>query len=328
MRALPEGLETSALVSVLAEGWSFDVDAADYAAVGGGSYHWVVTDHEGRRGFVTVDDLDWKPWLGETRESVYEGLRRAFDTAVALRDSGLEFVVAPIPDGSGESLRRLGPRYTIALFPFVAGRAGQFGRYEPTERAAFLTMLDELHRATPAVVSVANSTDFAIPGRAELEAALRDLDEPWTGGPFSERARQAVAGHVSDIVELLALGDRLAADVAARGSDWVVTHGEPHGGNVMSIGDRHVLVDWDTVALAPPERDFWMLVDDHEEAEAVARGLDPVALSCFRLRWDLSDLASFTHQLRSPHAESEDTLKAYDALIYYVGIRDQWAALL
>jgi spectinomycin phosphotransferase len=189
-------------------------------------------------------------------------------------------------------------------------------------------MLDELHRATPAVVSVAGSVDLHLPGRPELEAAVDDLDEPWSGGPFSERARQALARHASDIVELLALSDGLAADVADRSSDWVITHGEPHAGNMMWDGERHLLVDWDTVGLAPPERDFWMLVDDPSGADAIARDLDPVALSFFRLRWDLADLAAFTHQLRSPHRQSEDTVKAYDALMYYVGIRDRWAALL
>jgi spectinomycin phosphotransferase len=189
-------------------------------------------------------------------------------------------------------------------------------------------MLDQIHRATPAVAAVANSVDLGLPGRPELEAALRDLDQTWSGGPFSERARHALAPRASDIVELLALSDRLASDIAGRSRDWVVTHGEPHSGNLMWTGERHVLVDWDTVALAPPERDFWMVVDGAVDADASARDLDETALSFFRLRWNLADLAAFSHQLRSPHRESEDTVKAYDALIYYVGIRERWAALL
>ena len=32
MRAFPDELETSALIPVLADGWTFDVGAADYAA--------------------------------------------------------------------------------------------------------------------------------------------------------------------------------------------------------------------------------------------------------------------------------------------------------
>jgi hypothetical protein len=208
VKALPEEFEASALIGSLADGWGFDVEAADYAAVGAGSYHWVVNDLEGTRGFVTVDDLDRKPWLGDTRDSVFDGLRRAFDTAVALRDSGLAFVVAPIPTSRGETVRRIGPRHTIALFPFLDGQAGRNGNPSPSpfphydtadERAAVVTMLAELHDATPAVDSVARRIDLDLPGRRLLESGLQEVEQTWSGGPFSEPARRALASHASDV---------------------------------------------------------------------------------------------------------------------------------
>jgi spectinomycin phosphotransferase len=333
MNALPEEFEASALVGSLADGWSFDVAAAHYAAVGFGSYHWVVNDLEGRRGFVTVDDLDVKHWLGDARESVFEGLRRAFDTAAALRDGGLGFVVAPIRANGGETVRRVGPRHTIALFPFVDGHAGGYGQHDTGEVGAVLTMLAELHRATPAVASVAPSIGLELPGRRRLEAGLRELNLPWVGGPFSEPARHALAAHASDVTELLALADRLSADVARRGGTWVVTHGEPHSANVMRAGERHLLVDWDTVALAPPERDLWMVAGEAADqanvyADATGHQIDRVAMDLFRLTWDLKDLAEYVDVLRSPHLHSEDTAKAYESLMACVESRDRWAALL
>jgi hypothetical protein len=62
--------------------------------------------------------------------------------------------------------------------------------------------------------------------------------------------------------------------------------------------------------------------------DATGRQLDEVALSLFRLTWDLADIAAFTHLLRSPHDQSEDTEKAHEALTYYVTTPDRWAALL
>jgi spectinomycin phosphotransferase len=333
MKALPEGVEADALIGSLADGWDFDVEAADYAALGAGSYHWVVSDLEGTRGFVTVDDLDGKPWLGDTRESVFDGLRRAFDTATALRDCGLGFVVAPIPTSRGETVLRLGPRHTIALFPFVAGQAGQYGQHDPAQSAAVVTRLAELHRATSAVSSVAPKIGLDLPARRHLESALRELSETWLGGPFSEPARHALAGHASDVDELLALADRLAADVTRRGAEWVVTHGEPHAGNVMRTDEGIVLVDWDTAALAPPERDLWMVMSDTGDeaaiyADATGHQPDPVAVDFFRLTWDLEDLAGYLNVLRSPHGETEDTLQAYETVTTCVAIRDQWVQLL
>ena len=151
---MPDGFEVSHLVGALADGWGLEVATIDYAAVGGGSYHWVVHDIDGTRRFVTVDDLGQKPWLGDSRDAVFVGLRRAFDTAGALHDLGLGFVVAPIRTDRGETVRRIGERHAVALFPFVDGHAGRFGHYEDAAtRAAVLAMLADLHRATPAVTS-------------------------------------------------------------------------------------------------------------------------------------------------------------------------------
>ncbi len=44
MKARPDKFDDRALIRALAEGWEFDVEAAEYAEVGFGSYHWVVTD--------------------------------------------------------------------------------------------------------------------------------------------------------------------------------------------------------------------------------------------------------------------------------------------
>ena len=333
MRAEPDEIEIGTLTAALADGWSFEVEAAEYAAVGAGSYHWNVTDRDGTRRFVTVDDLDQKAWLGDTRDVAWEGLRRAFETAAALRSAGLGFVVAPIPTSGGETLRRIGPRYTIGLFPFVEGEAGRYGHYDARARAAVVSMLAELHLATPAVGPVPRSAGVDLPGRRHLEVALRELKQPWSGGPFSEPARQVFARHAPDVAAFLALADRLAADLPKRDSTWVVTHGEPHSANVLQAPGGHVLVDWDTVALAPPERDLWMLAEDDSDdlavyTSAAGHAVDQVAVDFFRLSWDLNDLAEYLNVLRSPHRENEDTLSDYEGLTRCMPSRDQWSEQL
>jgi spectinomycin phosphotransferase len=243
-------------------------------------------------------------------------------------------VVAPIVTSDGEAVRRIGARHTIALFPFVEGQAGRFGEYGTAEeRAAVVTMFAQLHQATSAVDSIARRIDLHLPGRGYLESGLQEVNQTWSGGPFSEPAREAMARHASDVAELLDLFDRLSRSVATRSSKWVVTHGEPHAVNLIRTDVSQVLVDWDTVALAPPERDLWMLVDDSGDDATTYANLtghepDQVAMDFFRLTWDLGDLAAYTHVLRSPHRHSDDTEKAYDGLTKCVAIRDRWAALL
>lgn len=321
MKALPQGVDEGELVDALADSWRLEVESLSYMAVGFGSYHWLVQVRDGHRYFLTLDDLDHKPWLGADRQAVFDGLGSAFETARALNeDAGLDFVVAPIVSVGGEFARRFKPRYCVALYPLVAGRPGDVGKeVSPSDRNEVLRMLAALHRATPAVQSLAPHRGLDTAGRPEVESALGEADRTWTGGPYSEPARvwlSAVAGTVRRAVHTF---DRLADEVASSKREPVITHGEPHAGNLIRTTDRLFLVDWDTVALAPPERDLWMLDDGTEDGltaytEATGIEVDRVALAYYRLSWTVEDIGAFLTVFRSPHRESEDTEKAWTGL--------------
>ncbi|MBA3490026.1 MAG: aminoglycoside phosphotransferase family protein [Longispora sp.] len=88
---------------------------------------------------------------------------------------------------------------------------------------------------------------------------MTDLDRPWTGGPYGEPARALLSAHARHVEQLLIEFDRLVDRVQHTAADWVVTHGEPHPGNLLRTPTGLRLLDWDTVQIAPPERDLWML---------------------------------------------------------------------
>ena len=316
MRARPEGIGQGDVSLALAEGWRIDAAAIRYAAVGGGSYHWAVRDGAGRQWFVTVDDLDDKAWLGDSRPAVMTGLRSRMETALALRrDAGLEFVVAPVPGCGGETVRPVGPRHAVAVFPFLTGTPGRWGEARSaSERAVLIDMLAALHQSAPAGPPVAA---IALARREDLDAALRNLGQPWRAGPFAEPARALVAGAAGQIHYLLEIFDRLAS--AVRASEFVITHGEPHPGNVMRVGSRRMLIDWDTVGLGPPERDLWMVVSETGEesrryADLTGRSVEPAGLAMYRLRWILDDISAFVNLLRIEHRRTADTEHAWLSL--------------
>jgi spectinomycin phosphotransferase len=317
MKALPEGFDEGWLGPSLAEGWALEPATIDYAAVGFGSYHWIVSDALDRRSFVTIDDLDHKPWLGDTRAAAFAGLQNALDTAVALRrDCGLEFVVAPLPSVHDESARRIGDRHAISVFPFVDGRAGEFGQeLSPAARTEIVRLLVRLHQAAP--MSVAPRVDVPLPGRGVLEAALGDLGGAWHGGPYAEPARAWLAEHALNVRHQLREFDRLVKSLVGR--VLVVTHGEPHPGNVLRGHDALMLIDWDTVALAPPERDLWMLATPGggelaQYVDATGQELSADAVSLYRLAWGLGDVAAYVDLFRSAHESTEDNADAWGYL--------------
>lgn len=320
MRDRPAGVGEGELCDALLSGWRIRVASTRYAAVGGGSYHWVVRDGDGETLFVTVDDLDDKPWLGQTRATVFDGLRTAMDTALALRhQAGLRFVTAPIPAVDAATVRPLDARCAIAVFPFRLGISGRFGENRTAhERGEVIDMLAALHQSTPAAAQVPVRA-IALPGRGRLEAALRELGQPWPGGPFSEPARALLSQAAGQVHDLLRTFDQLAGRVTAAARPPVITHGEPHPGNIISMGTRRMLVDWDTVGLAPPERDLWMVASSEGEelrryTDATGRTVDPVALTLYRLRWALDDLSAFVTRLRAVHHRTADAEHAWRSL--------------
>ena len=326
MRAPPEGLDAAAVANAVASGWGLPVAGLRYAPLGGGSHHWSAAVPGGARYFLTVDDLLDKPWIGADTETSFRGLNAAFRAARELRErAGLSFVLAPLPALDGQAVRRLTPRHSLSVFPYVEGETGHWGEdLRPGRRDQILRLIATLHDATPSAWSLVRPRRSEVYERAVLEAALRELDQPWDGGPFAEPARRALAARAGDVTELLSEFDRLAAHVASRDAAPVVTHGEPHGGNIMRVGGELVLIDWDTVALAPAERDLWMLDDRTAGSlaaytDATGRTADTMALRYYRVAWRLADLASFTRELRSAHRRDGNTEHAWASLQIVLG---------
>lgn len=270
MKHRPEAFEDADVVRALTAGWQIETTEMRYAPLGGGCYHWTVYDNDGRRWFVSATDLDDAPWLGPDRDIAWRALEAAMRAAATLRSEvGHSFVVAPIPCWDGSVVWRVDPRYGLVVHHFVEGECGDFAApFNEPESTAVLDMVAALHATPIRSVELGELIELE-PGEA------LDLDDP-TLGP--------ILGRYDEL--------RRSCD----GRELVITHGEPHAGNVMRVDDEICLIDWDTVALALPERDLWLLVD-HGNAEALAgyerrtgHTPDPEALSLYRLRWAIEEL--------------------------------------
>ena len=332
VKSPPEGLDGNELRDALASEWGFDADAAQYVPDGFGSYHWVVEDAAFERRFVTVDDLDAKRWLGAERDSTFSALKAAFDTAHALRErGGLDFVISPLPTQRGETLGRIDGRYSIALFPMIDGSAGEFGEHGELEVVSEIVgMLVELHAATAVVESVA--TRFA------PEVVGRRRSGGRAGGPGRDLGRRSVLGGRAYLARRRGGADRaVAARVRrSRGGGRRVGERSRDHARRAALGQRHarasgapLLVDWDTVGLAPPERDLWMVDDGSGDAlelyaEATGRPVRQSAIDLYRLGWDLTEIAGYTSLLRGPHGATEDTEASAGFLAEYIRLLDRW----
>lgn len=327
MKAEPTELDRSAVIAALASGWGIEARSLGYVAVGFGSHHYDVMESVGQRWFATIDDMALKPWLDIVHATALDLLGRAFRTAILLAAGGLDFVAAPEPTTDGDPLVRLGPRFAVSVTRFIEGEVQdpETTRFEGARREAVFRSLGRLHATTPALPNDLPRIDrLEITSLPSLLEALELVDEPWDEGPHSERARSALRARSTAVRHRLERFHPIAAHVSSDARSFMITHGEPHPGNVIWRPDgSHVFIDWDTIALAPAERDLWMLAptDDDLETYAAAGGHDrirPEALALYREWWDLSEVAMAVDVLRAPHVDDANTRASLDSLMHYL----------
>jgi spectinomycin phosphotransferase len=303
----PADLADHELAAVLASHWQLAPADLRYLPVGFGGFHWLAAEATGARWFVTVNE---RPAGDPGRAD----LEASMETAASLAFAGLDFVVAPVRTRAGRAVAWLGSRHAVTLFPYSEGVPGSFDDVlTGGELTTLVGMLAALHDATTVIGAGAVPVrGIELAERAVVAASLRERGRPWSGGPYAEPARALLNQYADGLSRALARFDALADRVFSDGRSLVITHGEPHPGNVIRSGTRLFLVDWDTVGLAPPERDLWWVLNgDGQDAVSYAalagHAVSRDGLALYRLRWTLDDISLFLAEFRGLHEQTADT---------------------
>lgn len=308
MLAPPEGISDREVAAAVEQWWETPAGSLDYLAVGFGSHHWRTVDL-----FVTVDVLgDRRHRSIDTLDEVFA--RHSASLAVATH---VPFAVAPKPSVDGTAVRRLDHGHSIAVYPFVDGRSHDYGSYlNAAHRSAVLDLVVQLHRL-PTRDTPADQLEVLFAD--DLERALAELDQDWDAGPYGARTRDLLTKHHEAFTERMARQRELAAAVSRDG--WVLTHGEPHAANTMLLSDDDWrLIDWDTAAVGPPERDLWMLGEDafDDYAASSGRAVDRDVVALYELMWSLTEVSLYTRRFRLPHTGDANDLESWDNLLHYI----------
>jgi hypothetical protein len=321
--APPDDLRPELVASALDDGWGLRGISLEYLAVGWGSHHWDVTDDDGCRWFVTVDELEARRWArAEPLDATCARLEASLMAASDLAALGMSFVHPPLLAGTGSPLVRPAERFAVSVYPFVTGQSFTWGEFSsPEHRLAVVDFIAAIHSAPREARRRAPTDDLTITCRDALESTLAAKDKVMASkhGPFEEPARALIKAHESALRQLLRRYDGLVAKTRASGIQPVLTHGEPHPGNTMLTPGGWLLIDWDTTMISLPERDLWDLdpgdgsvFDTYQRATGQAPR--PDVLELFRLRWDLTDVALAAGRFSEPHGTSADDQETFALL--------------
>jgi thiamine kinase-like enzyme len=148
----------------------------------------------------------------------------------------------------------------------------------------------------------------------------------WDSGPHAETARELLRVNFETVAERFERYDEGVVSARAVRDQWVVTHGEPHGSNVLTTVNGTRLIDWDTALIAPRERDVWHLDSNAGSAVATysAAGGPPAdadLLDMYRIQWDLMEIASYIALFCDAHEDTEDARESLRNLRHYIAPR-------
>jgi hypothetical protein len=313
----PPALADGDLTERIEQAWAVAVASLEYRPVGFGSHHWVATDDLGVRHFVTVDELGSDSRTGNEVSTLGLHLRAALSAALDLHSLGCRFVVAPRRTTAGDPLIQF-DGYAIALFPFIEGHSFSFEEsFGPADRERVLELVVALHGMPIGVIHAPAADRFVVPWLDQLGQST-DADAG-SNGPHAAAVSRLLIDNEAEIRRLTARYQALVSRYQSDPGPLVVTHGEIHPGNVMATPTGWMIVDWDTILLAPPERDLWNLAQGDASvlrSYAEATGTVPCAwlVELYGIRWDLTEIASFAAQFRKRHEDTEDSRKALDVL--------------
>jgi spectinomycin phosphotransferase len=225
-------------------------------------------------------------------------------TPQLLADRGIPHLVAPIPTVAGAMFD--GDDLAFILFPFLEGVSGGDAGMTATQWKELGATMRAIHdlRPTGEFDAILRKEDF-VPTKIGL---LREVEARIAAGGYEDDvARTELADFWRSRRDQIAFAvnrtEALAPLARDRAGETVICHGDIHAWNVLVTPTGEiVIVDWDSVMLAPRERDL-MFVDGiagghAADPDAFYQGygdvqLDRVVSDYYGIEWAVQDLAEF-----------------------------------
>ncbi|MBN1284805.1 MAG: aminoglycoside phosphotransferase family protein [Anaerolineae bacterium] len=238
-----------------------------------------------------------------------------------LHDQGIQQVIAPLLTRSRRLWADLDD-FKVTVSPFVEGYGGfevdlldhhwvEFGR--ALKRIHTAALPPAVMRRIPRETYSARWREIVREFQARVESAA--FDEPVAAKLAALlKSKRAVISH------LVERAGCLAAALRPRPLPFILCHSDIHAGNILiDTDDRLYIVDWDTLTLAPKERDLMFVGGGlgsggrtpQEEESLFYRGygpteVDPVVLAYYRYERIVQDIAAYCEQLLLTDAGGDD----------------------
>ncbi len=246
-----------------------------------------------------------------------------------LADQGVQYVIAPFITQTHQLWTEL-EGFKLAVFPFIEGRNGYEMKLGDAHWIGFGRALNAIHTATlPASI-----TD-RIPRERFSDywrTIVKDFQRQALMTSFNDPVAAALARFLrhksAEISRLVQRASDLAAVLLAHPQTFILCHADLHAGNILiDATDRLYIIDWDTLIMAPPERDLMyagggQFVNHRtpvEEENLFYQGygetpVNPIGLAYYRYERIVQDIAAYCEQILLTDTGGKDRAKGLQQL--------------
>jgi len=246
-----------------------------------------------------------------------------------LNTLGVYQVIPPIPTSFGQLTARL-ENFRLVLYPFIEGQNGYQRSLSDAHWSELGAALRKMHNAwfPEELLRPMRTEDYSDRWRSKVKHYLRKVESVEYEEPIARQVVTLLQSKRTQILDMVRSAERLALDLTAYSLPFVVCHGDLHAGNVLLTekGELYI-VDWDTLILAPKERDLMYIggglmglhrTPADEEAAFYPSYADTTvnaaAIAYYRYERIIQDIAAFCQQLLDSSDGGEDRAQSLSYL--------------
>ena len=262
---------------------------------------------------------DATPYFIKLRSGVFDEM-----TILApkfLYDQGIRQVIAPLATRSQKYWASLGD-FMLTVSPFVAGHSGFEVDLSDSHWIEFGRALKGIHTAVMPETITARipHESYSAEWRTRVKQFQALVEDTTFGDPIAAELAAFLRSKQAEISDLVTRAEALAAMLRTRSLEFILCHADIHAGNLLiDAHDTLYIVDWDTLTLAPKERDLMFVGGGlgggghtpQEEETLFYRGygptpLDPIALAYYRYERIVQDVAAYCEEILLTQPGSDD----------------------
>lgn len=211
----------------------------------------------------------------------------------------------------------------ITLYPFIEGTSGTDLRLNERNWVDFGKTMREIHNVElpPELKNHLQVETFSDVWRTTMLGLIKRFETESFTKPAAVALVEYINSKRNELSDLVAKAQKYAEALKAKQLPLVLCHGDIHVANlIVDTHDKLYVIDWDTLQLAPKERDLMYvgggIIRNDTEVEVqtfyVGYGeteIDYTALSYYRIERVIEDICAFSDQILNKQGSNEELME-------------------